>query len=195
MIRVIFLVIDNLINPILNPAEVSHLFSMPLASFLHHRPSQIPGWQFRSDRIDTSLGTIGPPPMVPYASRSLDIGEEAIGGGDGRYYQYRDVSWGEPGQKVRMHRFLTGREGGGVKPVYGLTAYVTFKDRADGRAILINAAMVGYDQEPTFERLAPGQRSMTERIEWEIRNGAGALRRAVEADGLLGDWVEEKAKL
>jgi hypothetical protein len=23
-----------------------------------------------------------------------------------------------------MHRFLTGREGGGVKPVYGLTAYV-----------------------------------------------------------------------
>ena len=55
--------------------------------------------------------------------------------------------------------------------------------------------MVGYDQEPTFERLAPGQRSMTERIEWEIRNGAGALRRAVEADGLLGDWVEEKAKL
>ena len=133
--------------------------------------------------------------MVPYASRSLDIEEEAIGGGDGRYYQYRDVSWGEPGQKVRMHRFLTGREGGGVKPVYGLTAYVTSKDRADGRAILINAAMVGYDQEPTFERLAPGQRSMTERIEWEIRNGAGALRRAVEADGLLGDWVEEKAKL
>lgn len=66
---------------------------------------------------------------------------------------------------------------------------------ADGRAILINAAMVGYDQEPTFERLAPGQRSMTERIEWEIRNGAGALRRAVEADGLLGDWMEDKAKL
>lgn len=25
---------------------------------------------------------------------------------------------------VRMHRFLTGREQGGVKPVYGLTAYV-----------------------------------------------------------------------
>jgi len=66
---------------------------------------------------------------------------------------------------------------------------------ADERAILINAAMVGYDQEPTFERLAPGQRSMTERIEWEIRNGQGALRRAVEADGLLSDWVEDKAKL
>jgi len=94
-----------------------------------------------------------------------------------------------------MHRFLTGREGGGVKPVYGLTAYVHSKEGADGRAILINAAMVGYDQEPTFERLAPDQRSMAERIEWEIRNGAGALRRAVEADGLLSDWVEDKAKL
>ena len=70
-----------------------------------------------------------------------------------------------------------------------------FKEEADERAILINAAMVGYDQEPTFERLAPGQRSMTERIEWEIRNGPGGLRRAVEADGLLSDWVEDKAKL
>lgn len=63
------------------------------------------------------------------------------------------------------------------------------------RAILIYAAMVGYDQEPTFERIAPGQRSMTSRIEWEIRNGSGALRRAVEADGILGDWIEDKAKL
>jgi len=124
---VVFLVIDNTINPILNPSEVAHLFSMPLAAFLHHRPSKIPGWQFRSHRIDTSLGTVGPPPLVPYANQSQTIevdggGREEIGGGDGRYYQYRDVAWGEPGQKVRMHRFLTGREGGGVKPVYGLTA-------------------------------------------------------------------------
>jgi coenzyme A diphosphatase NUDT7 len=133
---VVFLVTDNTINPILNPAEVAHLFSMPLSAFLHHRPSQIPGWQFRSHRIDTSLGKLGPPPQVPYANQptpaSRDDEKEAVdqdedqdvGGKEGRYYQYRDVSWGEKGQKVRMHRFLTGREGGGVKPVYGLTAYV-----------------------------------------------------------------------
>ena len=158
--RVVFLVTDNTINPILNPSEVAHLFSMPLPAFLHHRPSRIPGWQFRSHRIDTSPGTIGPPPQVPYANQprptnrlpkegepagtSVDSGgrerenqardgdekddneeeeeKESVGGGEGRYYQYRDVNWGEPGQKVRMHRFLTGREGGGVKPVYGLTA-------------------------------------------------------------------------
>ena len=150
---VVFLVTDNTINPILNPSEVAHLFSMPLPAFLHHRPSQIPGWQFRSHRIDTGPGKVGPPPQVPYANQprpqsrlpketgpsestnrqdkgaSAGSGEEddeeeseSIGGGEGRYYQYRDVNWGEPGQKVRMHRFLTGREGGGVKPVYGLTA-------------------------------------------------------------------------
>lgn len=144
-LRVVFLVTDNTINPILNPSEVAHLFSMPLPAFLHHRPSRIPGWQFRSHRIDTSLGQIGPPPQVPYANQPRpksqlpkegepkgakvertgteeEEEEESVGGGEGRYYQYRDVNWGEPGQKVRMHRFLTGREGGGVKPVYGLTA-------------------------------------------------------------------------
>ena len=63
------------------------------------------------------------------------------------------------------------------------------------RAILIQAAMVGYDQSPTFELYAPHQRDMTSRIEWEIRHGKGILRRAVEADGLLGDWEETKAKL
>jgi coenzyme A diphosphatase NUDT7 len=71
----------------------------------------------------------------------------------------------------------------------------TFENELMDSAILIHAAMVGYDQEPTFERLAPGQRSMTERIEWEIRHGAGSLRRAVETDGLLDDWAEDKAKL
>jgi coenzyme A diphosphatase NUDT7 len=38
------------------------------------------------------------------------------------YHSYRDVHWGQG--KVRMHRFLTGREEDGVKPVYGLTALV-----------------------------------------------------------------------
>lgn len=36
------------------------------------------------------------------------------------YYSYRDISWGQG--PVRMHRFLSGREDGGIKPVYGLTA-------------------------------------------------------------------------
>lgn len=66
---------------------------------------------------------------------------------------------------------------------------------SDGcRAILIQAAMVGYDQSPTFELYAPRQRDMTGRIEWEIRHGKGVLRRAIEMDGLLDDWVDTKAE-
>ena len=42
------------------------------------------------------------------------------------YHTYNDVPWryAERGRTIRMHRFLTGREAGGVKPVYGLTASV-----------------------------------------------------------------------
>ena len=65
---------------------------------------------------------VPPPPRIPYANPapSNQDNEEMVGGKEGRYYGYRDIVWGEG--KVRMHRFLTGREGVGVKPVYGLTA-------------------------------------------------------------------------
>ena len=38
------------------------------------------------------------------------------------YHTYTDWVWNGVG-KVRSHRFLTGREAGGIKPVFGLTAY------------------------------------------------------------------------
>jgi len=174
----IFLVTDNRFNPVLNPSEVIHLFSMPLSAFLHVHPSLIPGWHFGiSDRLGPVPTYPLPPPIVEYAS-----GEGEVGGREGRYYQYRDVPWGE--SMVRMHRFLTGREGGGVRPVYGLTA-----------AILIHAAVIGYDQQPAFPIMAPGQKSMEERIKWEIRHGAGRLRRAIEAEGLWEEWKCAEPKL
>lgn len=49
-----------------------------------------------------------------------DDNKEEEGKDNNRYYGYRDVPWGEG--TVRMHRFLTGREGIGVRPVYGLTS-------------------------------------------------------------------------
>jgi len=57
---------------------------------------------------------VPPPPPIVYANGA------GVVGGKGVYYQYRDVPWGVG--TVRFHRFLTGKEGGGVKPVYGLTA-------------------------------------------------------------------------
>jgi len=193
---VVFLVTDNLLNPVLNPSEVTHLFSMPLPSFLYDRPSLIPGWHFGlSLRISPDPTQLLPPPEVEYAD-----GEGEVGGRKGRYYGYRDIPWA--GGVVRMHRFLTGREAGGVKPVFGLTSWVVSdsivegRKRADGwRAILIHAAMVGFAQNPTFDLRAPGQKSMEERMVWEVRQGAGPLRRAIEAEGLWDEWKEDKAKL
>lgn len=125
---VVFLNIDRRINPVLNPAEVEYLFSMPLTAFLYDRPQDIPGWNFGfSEKVrrgaDTMPTTMAPPMRPDYASDPVVGSADApsIGGREGvAYYQYRDVAWG--GGVVRMHRFLTGREGGGVKPVYGLTS-------------------------------------------------------------------------
>lgn len=95
---------------------------MPLPSFLYSHPSKIPGWHFGiSTRVAAAAASstlpIPPPPPIPYA----EVGDAGVvGGGEGRYYGYRDIEWGRG--TVRMHRFLTGREGTGVRPVYGLTA-------------------------------------------------------------------------
>ncbi|WWC68059.1 uncharacterized protein I206_101978 [Kwoniella pini CBS 10737] len=176
---VIFIITDHTLTPLLNPEEVKRLFSMPLNSFLFSRPSKIPSFHYNiSHRISSIpnwvIDSIPPPPIVNY---SLDKGQ--VGGKEGRFYGFRDIIWGQG--KVRMHRFLTGREGQGVKPVYGLTA-----------AILIQTASIGYDQFPDFPFHAPGQKSMTERILYEIRHVEGPLRRAVEVEGLWDDWKSEE---
>lgn len=80
-----------------------------------------------------------------------------------------------------------GREARGivVLPLIKLTA----------RAILIRAAMIGYDQKPEFDIHAPGQKEMDERIAYEIQHGSGPLRRAVEAEGMADEWDLSRAKL
>lgn len=39
-----------------------------------------------------------------------------------KYHTHVDFKWSGFANKVRMHRFLTGREAGGTKPIFGLTA-------------------------------------------------------------------------
>ncbi|KAJ7863983.1 NUDIX hydrolase domain-like protein [Mycena olivaceomarginata] len=59
---------------------------------------------------------------------------------------------------TRAHRFLTGREAGGIKPVFGLTA-----------AILIKAASVAHAPRlPDFEVMPPGAPSPEARIAWVV---------------------------
>ncbi|KDQ15532.1 hypothetical protein BOTBODRAFT_31849 [Botryobasidium botryosum FD-172 SS1] len=88
--------------------------------------------------------------------------------GDRAYHTFEDVMMSE--RPVRMHRFLTGREHDGIKPVFGFTA-----------GILLHTAMVGYGTKPDFEVDAPGQRTMPERIEYALENNQ-VLKEAVEKE-------------
>jgi len=63
------------------------------------------------------------------------------------------------GHVSRVHQFLTGREAGGIKPVFGLTA-----------AILIRVATIGYAREPDFEIRSFNELSIEERIARALLN-------------------------
>ncbi|KAJ7314216.1 NUDIX hydrolase domain-like protein [Mycena albidolilacea] len=78
---------------------------------------------------------------------------------------------------TRAHRFLTGREAGGIKPVFGLTA-----------AILIKAASVAHAPRlPDFEVMPPGAPSVEARIAWAVYSNP-AFREAYERERLRVDW-------
>ena len=98
----------------LNAPEVETLFSHPLASFL-------------STTFPERAA-----PRGPYLEAEAHAETAAL---ELRYHTYSDLSWpwswhssSTPREAshrtVRMHRFLTGREAGGIKPIYGLTSYV-----------------------------------------------------------------------
>ncbi|KAJ7109089.1 NUDIX hydrolase domain-like protein [Mycena crocata] len=89
--------------------------------------------------------------------------------------------WAYPGpngiqRMSRAHRFLTGREAGGIKPVFGLTA-----------SILIHAASVAHAREPDFEVLHPDGQTREERIAWAIVSNP-VFRDAYEAEKIKVDW-------
>jgi len=76
------------------------------------------------------------------------------------------------GPSFRLHKFLTGREAGGIKPVFGLTA-----------AILIRVATIGYAREPDFEVHSSEELSVEERIAWALLN-RNIFRDACENEGI-----------
>ncbi|KAF8271688.1 NUDIX hydrolase domain-like protein [Lactarius quietus] len=93
-----------------------------------------------------------------------------------------DVSWPWPWhpsstprdsghRSVRMHRFLTGREAGGIKPVYGLTA-----------AILIRTAAVAYGHLPDFTVQARDEPELSERVAWSLRHPAKRLEEVMHEE-------------
>ncbi|TDL30152.1 hypothetical protein BD410DRAFT_759351 [Rickenella mellea] len=187
---VVVLVLDTTARPVLNTPEVASLFSHPLASFLSSTTPfmlrapyspKTPGYRYRrppgeesedydNDRVvevggvrrmrDRRQEDTHDDDNLQVEEAEKDIEHmEPYSHFQAEYHTYVDVPWHD-GRPIRMHRFLTGREADGVKPVFGLTA-----------AILIKTATIGYARAPEFDLYAPGQPGMQERILHALRNG------------------------
>jgi len=100
------------------------------------------------------------------------------------YHTYTDIKEyiGLPGT-YRMHRFLTGREAGGTKPIFGLTA-----------AMLIRVAIIGYGRQPDYELFAHDQWTHEQRIAYVMRHN-DILREAQEKEGLDPDRIPDVESL
>ncbi|KAG6369619.1 hypothetical protein JVT61DRAFT_14188 [Boletus reticuloceps] len=88
------------------------------------------------------------------------------------YHTFTDIPWSEGGA-VRLHRFLTGRESEGVKPVFGLTA-----------SILIKTATIGYGRPPEFEVQPPNAPTPAQQIALALLTPANPVRIACEREGV-----------
>ncbi|KAI0065964.1 hypothetical protein BV25DRAFT_1880011 [Artomyces pyxidatus] len=168
---VVVLILDNTLRPVLNTPEVHTLFSHPLASFLS---SSFPS----SASLPSSLFFANAEAYTETAALEL------------KYHTYTDIRslsgpLREPEARplVRMHRFLTGREAGGIKPIFGLTA-----------AIMIRTASVAYERTPDFTVHAPGEPPMGMRVAWTLRRPGERLREALANEGCEGNKLEKLAK-
>lgn len=77
------------------------------------------------------------------------------------------------GSRIRLHRFLTGREADGVKPVSGLTS-----------SILIHIAVWGYRRAPDFEFQSPNAPTQAQQIACALLTPSNPLRLACEREGI-----------
>ncbi|KAH9061983.1 NUDIX hydrolase domain-like protein [Lactarius vividus] len=160
---VVVLILDNTLQPVLNAPEVETLFSHPLASFL-------------STTFPERAA-----PRGPFIEAEAHAETAAL---ELRYHTYSDVTWPWPWHShnpstpreashraVRMHRFLTGREAGGIKPIFGLTA-----------AILIRTASIAYGYPPDFPVQARDEPELSERVAWSLRHPAKRLEEAMREE-------------
>ncbi|KZP09940.1 hypothetical protein FIBSPDRAFT_759195 [Athelia psychrophila] len=167
---VVVLVLDTSLHPILAPAEVASIFSHPLHAFLSNT-SPFPN---EPEAVEVEYHTSfdhpwdGPPPPAAFADFHFN------------HDVHKDCDRSQPRRMSRLHSFLTGREAGGTKPVFGLTA-----------AMLIEVARIGYKREPEFEVQPPNAPNGEERAAWALRR-EGAFRRAYEEEGR---WESVKAAL
>ena len=109
-ISVVVLVLDNTIR-VRSTSSLFNCINYPLHSHPHPQPllnSQEVTSVF-SHPLASFLSHESP---FPQDTESLEV----------PYHTYQDIKWTGLDGLFRMHRFLTGREAGGTKPIFGLTA-------------------------------------------------------------------------
>ncbi|KAF8705453.1 Rhomboid family, partial [Rhizoctonia solani] len=170
---------DGAIRSLPPPPARQESISDPTPTSEKHRSSQKKLFQSKRPKFATaSYHARGPAAYPPPEQPAV-----------APYHSYVDVAWGPAKEPVRFHRFLTGREEQGVKPIFGLTA-----------SILLQTAIVAYNpQVPDFELKAPNQRSTEQRFATAMRT-VPVLREAARAEDLKewGPWDEKlvpKSKL
>ncbi|KZT43786.1 hypothetical protein SISSUDRAFT_1039682 [Sistotremastrum suecicum HHB10207 ss-3] len=126
---VVVLIKDNRLEPVLNKAEVSQLFSHPLRSLLQ-------------TTAPLTMSTLIPAhPYLAYQNP------------DTHYYSWYDIKWHIGKTPVRMHTFLTGREDQGMKPLLGLTASILIEVAEAGYKRAPSFAKFAPGEPPRHERI------------------------------------------
>lgn len=206
---------SSLEQPVLNTPEVHTLFSHPLASFLSNAfpanstpsPSSSADTEARAETaaIELEYHTYTDSPW-PWPTRTFIRtlpSSETDAPAQGR-------SAGDqiPVRSTRIHRFLTGREAGGIKPIFGLTAYADSRIHSATRqtqaffyrAIMIATATVAYGCTPDFEVESPDEPALGMRVAWALRHPNQRLRAALEEEKKNGErearsWERWKGRI
>ncbi|TFK33195.1 NUDIX hydrolase domain-like protein [Crucibulum laeve] len=113
-------------------------------------------------------------PLASFLSSNLPFPQEPESVEVPYHTSFDIPSTGPENKKIsfRVHQFLTGREAGGIKPVFGLTA-----------GILIRVATIGYAREPDFEVNPRGTPTQEQRIAWALLSRP-AFREACIMEGI-----------
>lgn len=126
---------------------------------------------------ESEVTSIFSQPLASFLASSFPFPPYRVPDPSTPYHTTTDWEWSE-GSTIRMHRFLTGREADGVKPVFGFTA-----------SILIYVAIWGYGRPPDFEFQPPNAPTSAQQIAHALLTPSNPLRLACEGEGIDAHMV------
>ncbi|KAG2116778.1 NUDIX hydrolase domain-like protein [Suillus clintonianus] len=121
---------------------------------------------------ESEVTSIFSQPLASFLASSFPFPPNRVADPSTPYHTTMELAW-SGGGTIRIHRFLTGRETDGVKPVFGLTA-----------GILIYVAAWGYGRAPDFEYQSPNAPTQAQQIASALLAPSNPLRLACEREAI-----------